>query len=380
MKTKNLIHPISNLLRAFALCGLGLIFVHLTRQAPAEVFRPGAWTFTTLGNGSNALSSAEYIAVDDEGNVYVASTRANTINRIAADGKITLLAGRPGTHGNTDGVGTNAQFFHPHGLALDGAGNLYCADSCNCTIRRITKQGAVTTVAGWPGDRGTDDGTGSEARFFVPCGIAVDNTGNLFVTDTRNNTIRKVQPDGKVMTFAGQPGIEGSADGSGREAQFCIPTGIAIDGAGNLYVADMGNHAIRKVSAGGRVTTVAGRPGSSGSADGRSGAARFCMPAGIDIDAGGVLYVADSLNNTIRRISADEMVETVAGIAGENGSADGPARFTRFALPLNVRVDKSGCIYVADAGNGVVRKGVPSVTANVPARPVSKDPALLSLY
>ncbi|MGA2866577.1 MAG: immunoglobulin domain-containing protein [Verrucomicrobiota bacterium] len=173
-------------------------------------------------------------------------------------------------------------------MALDSAANVYVADSGNHTIRKVTPGGVVTTLAGLA------------ARFNWPCGVAVDSAGNVYVADNLNNTIRKVTPGGEVTTLAGLAGSSGGADGPGSAARFGGPCGLAVDSAGNVYVADSGNDTIRKVTAGGEVTTLAGLAGSSGSADSTASAARFALPEGLAVDSAGNVYVADTGNNTIR--------------------------------------------------------------------------------
>ena len=170
-------------------------------------------------------------------------------------GAVTTLAGLAGSDGSDDGTGSAARFYYPYGVAVDNAGNVYVADSYNDTIRKVTPGGVVTTLAGLAGSDGSADGMGSEARFESPWGVAVDSTGNVYVADTWNSTIRKVTPSGMVTTLAGAAdpvsgpaglaGCVGSADGTGSTAQFDLPVGVAVDSAGTVYVADPGNHTIR---------------------------------------------------------------------------------------------------------------------------------------
>src|SRR5205814_1464910 len=191
---------------------------------------------------------------------------------------------------------------------------VYVADTYNYTVRKITPAGVVTTLAGLAGyDRPYTDATGSDARFNYLNGVAGDSAGNVYVTDF-SNTIRKITPAGVVTTLAGTPGVYGSADGTGSAAQFWQPWGIAVDSAGNLYVADQGNRTIRKITSAGVVTTLAGTAGIAGSTDGTGGAARFYMPYALTV-AGTTLYVADTFNSTIRKVTSAGVVTTFAGAA-----------------------------------------------------------------
>lgn len=267
-----------------------------------------------------------------------------------------LVAGNIGSTGNIDDTGIAARFNRPRGLAIDSAGNLYTADLFSHTIRKITSTGVVTTFAGTPGTSGSADGTGMNARFNAPQGVAVDSAGNLYVTDTGNAAIRKITPDGVVITFAGVAGTPGSADGIGANARFSGPTGIALDSANNLYVADSGNHTIRKIDSAGNVSTFAGTAGMPGSTDATGAGARFNFPGAIAIDGIGNLYVADTANDAIREITSTAVVTTLAGAAGMVGSTNGIGPGARFSNPAGIALDTAGNIYVSDLGNDTIRK------------------------
>jgi MYXO-CTERM domain-containing protein len=239
--------------------------------------------------------------VDTAGNTYIADTDNYTIRKVTGAGVVTTLAGRAGTSGSADGTGTAATFFSPSGIAIDSSGTLFVADSLNHTIRKVAPAGAVTTIAGTAGAFGTLDGTGAAARFHGPQGLVVDGSGNLYVADTNNSTIRKiVTATGAVTTLTGQAGISGSTDGSSSQARFYYPSGLALDGAGDLLVADTDNHSLRQISSPGAVSTIAGVAGLSGSTDGTGTAVRFNYPTGIAADGSANVYVADTNNHTIR--------------------------------------------------------------------------------
>ncbi|MBI5691469.1 MAG: immunoglobulin domain-containing protein [Verrucomicrobia bacterium] len=280
----------------------------------------------------------------------------------AEDYSVTTYAGTSNVAGNVDGApGT---FNNPYGIAMDAAKNLYVTDTVNNTIRKITTARIVSTLAGSPGLLGSTDGSGSAARFNFPVGIAVDASGNVYVADAKNFTIRKITSAGVVSTYAGAPSQLGSADGAAASARFFLPYGLAVDAAGSLYVADGGNHTIRRITAAGVVSTVAGAALQSGFANGTATAARFSTPWGLAVDRNGVLYVADSGNHVIRRIGTDGVVSTLAGSPGNTGSGDGVGAAARFNEPRGVTVDAAGNVYVADYGNNVLRMITPSGTVS----------------
>lgn len=272
-------------------------------------------------------------------------------------GQVTTLAGMATVPGHLDGTGTASMFQSPVGITTDGV-NLYTVDSTDNTVRKIViATGVVTTLAGSAGVTGHADGIGTAASFYHPYGIATDGT-NLYVADSGNHTIRKIViASGAVTTLAGQATVSGSMDGSGTAATFYYPHGITTDGV-NLYVADRFNDTIRRiVLSSGAVTTLAGQAGVSGHADGIGAAATFSYPDGISTD-GTDLYVADTSNDTIRKIViATRAVSTFAGTATVVGHADGNGTAATFNGPEGVTTDGT-VLYVSDTGNQTVRQVV----------------------
>jgi hypothetical protein len=316
------------------------------------------------------------VAVDANTNVYVADTSDELIQRVAPDGTVTSLAGS-GQLGSADGTNTTASFNKPWGIGVDTATNIYVADAGNDTIRKITRIGssqnwAVTTIAGLAGNPGTSDGTNNHARFYGPASLAVDAARNIYVADATNNTIRKLTPDGTgtnwvVTTIAGQAGVFGYADGLGTNATFYQPSGIAIDAATNLYIADSFNSLIRKITPQGIVTTLAGKYSSFVSADGFYTNAEFKFPYGVAVDNAANIYVADTFNYTIRvgRL-ASVVVPTLALTASNHQAAlSWPVPIQPFALEYSTNLSKpnwvfatnqplasNGRYYVTNAANG----------------------------
>lgn len=296
------------------------------------------------------------IAADGAGNLYVTDASTDTVRKISSAGISTLLAGSSGQTGVIDGMGANARFNDPSGLVASPDGTLYLCDSANGIVRRINADGSVGTFAGSATNRGNGDGSGAGATFSSPLGIGRDGAGNLYVADALNNTVRKITASGFVSTLAGSAGQAGSADGLGGTARFNHPTGIALDDAGNVYVADTTNNTIRKITAGGVVTTLAGLTGVSGTDDGVGSGASFNRPGGLAVDGAGSVYVADTGNSCIRKISSNGRVSTLAGLPGVAGLMDGAGTNAWFNQPKGLALDAAGNLYVADTGNAAIRR------------------------
>lgn len=353
--------------QGIAVDGAGNVYVSDTNNSTIRRIAPGG-AVTTLagaagstGSGDGNGGSARFnypvgLAVDSAGVVYVADFGNSVIRKVTANGDVTTFAGAAQQAGNVDGAGGAARFDHPMAVSVDAGGNVYVADTSSQTIRMISPSGGVSTRAGRPGFGGRSDGSGSGARFFYPAGLAATAGGTVYVADTGNHVLRVMSPGGDVGTLAGTIGQSGSTDASGSSALFAYPDGIAVDGGGNVVVADRNNHVIRKITASGSVSTLAGAAGIAGSADGPGAAARFNEPTGVAIDGGGNVYVADAGNSTIRKIATDGSVTTFAGAAGAAGSGDGAGAGARFNAPQGVAVDTVGNVYVADTNNSTIRK------------------------
>jgi len=324
---------------------------------------------STNATGTAALFHSPFgVNVDTSGNLYVADTDNNVIRKITAAGVVTTLAGTPNSvGGSADGTGPAASFYNPRQVAVDPSGNVFVTDWRNDTIRKITPAGVVTTFAGIPCVAGFADGGPGVATFNWPIGIAVDAAGFVYVTDYNNSLIRKITPAGVVSTIAGFPLSYGFADGNGSTARFNGTHGIAVDSAGNLYVADAYNNRIRKITPAGDVTTLAGI-GANGWVDGPPSTARFDTPTGVSVDASGVVYVADRVNHRVRKITPDGTVSTIAGQT-QNGNADGTGSLSMVGDPSEIVVDANGVVYIADITNEDIHVG--RVTTLVDAATVS---------
>ena len=294
---------------------------------------PNVTVSTATGQGGSD------VAVDADGNLYVTTNDYYKIYKITPDGTVTILLDTA----NDSDPGT------PFGIAVDTDGNVYA--TIDHTIQKITPDGTISLLAG-SDTYGYADGQGASAQFYFPFSIHVDNSGNVYVADLLNNAIRKITPDGVVSTLAGS-GVDGDADGQGTNAQFSGPQGVAVDASGNVLVADSGNSKIRKISPNGNVTTVAGS--TAGYNDALGTTAQFLVPRGIAVSANGDIYVCDSSNFVVRRISPDGNVTTVAG--SSFGNLDGSGANAKFGYTLGIALDASGAIYVTQGGGmGGVRK------------------------
>lgn len=302
----------------------------------------------TVARFSEKISA---VAVDGAGNVFVADAGNHAIRKISGDGMVSTLAGN-GHAGFADGSGLAARFNDVSGVAVDGAGNVYAGDTGNSAIRKISSTGMVTTLAG--GSLGFADGVGAAASFRLPTEITVGSAGTVYVADSGNNAIRTVAGNGLVTTVAGNGPFKALVDGVGIAARFNGPEGVATDSNGTIFVADTANNAIRKISSAGVVTTLAGN-GIAGLLDGTGAAARFNSPRGLVLDSVGNVFVADSSSHAIRKISPTGVVTTLAG-DGTAGFINGPAATARFADPWAVAIDLAGTVYVADRGNYMIRK------------------------
>jgi DNA-binding beta-propeller fold protein YncE len=305
------------------------------RQHTANKAAPRPFATLTLGNPRG-------LAIDPAGNLYVGDVESGLIHKIAPSGQVTKIS---------DGQLIN----NPIGLAADGAGNVFVADADSNGVYKIAASAAISAV-GRP--------AAGEPAYSTPTGVAVDREGNIYVSDNSGASIRKIARDNTLTTFAGKSGESGSTDGSAAQARFTRPRGIASDADGNLYVADEGDHTIRKITRTGMVSTLAGHPGASGHADGPGKTARFAAPRGLTVDAAGNVYVIDTDNHAIRKITPGGDVSTLAGSAGDAGSTDGPGRTARFSEPRGIAVDAVGNVFVADTGNGSIRQIAPDGTVS----------------
>ena len=320
------------------------------------------------GPGTNArMSFPEGAALDAAGNLYIADSGNHRIRKLSPAGVLTTVVGTgfEGFSGD-GGPALQAQISHPEGVALDGTGSLYIADFGNGRIRKVSPEGTISTIAG--GKRGFfgDGGPALNAAFHDLISVAADPAGNLYLADTENFRVRKITPDGIVTTFAGN-GVAGFGGDGGPAASAMLdrPTDLVVDATGNLFIADSGNNRIRKVDPNGVITTVAGSGDPTTFVGGFSGdrgpaiEATFSTPTDIAVDTAGNLFIADTYNNRIRKIAPDGTIITVvgSGIAGYSGDR-GLAAAIALNEPIGVEINASGNLYIADNANHRILKVV----------------------
>lgn len=341
---------------------------------PAQT--PLSYTITTFaGNGTNgftgdggAATSAEIggpfmIALDSSGSLYIADQFNNRIRKVSG-GNISTVAGSGSNGYAGDGkAATSASLSHPQGVAIDSSGNLIIADTNNYTVRKVAG-GNISTIAGVQAQGisyNGDNGPATSAFLSLPVGLAYDSAGNLYIADSTNNVIRKIDKSGNITTFAGIGNAAYSGDGGPAvSARLNNPEGVATDSAGNVYIADGGNNRIRKVTTDGTITTIAGTGISGFTGDGGSAtAARLNSPRAVVVDPAGNIFISDYLNSRVRVVSPSGIINTIAGSTPGYSGDGGPATSAQLFFPVGLAIDSSGNIYVSDNQNNVVRKLTP---------------------
>ena len=366
-----------NIKYSVAMVAIFFCMFAVTAQAQNIYTVAGNDTAGYSGDGGAATSAKLYnpigVAVDASGNLFIADFYNNRIRKVSTSGVITTVAGN-GTSGYSGdgGAATSAELNYPISVAVDGSDNLYIVDYNNTVIRKVATNGTISTVAGngitgYSGDGGA--ATSAELNGLI--GVAVDGGGNLYIADPGNNRIRKVSTNGIITPVAGNgynAGIGGGYSGDGgaaTSAALYYPQSVYVDGSGNLYIADAGNNRIRKVSTNGIITTVAGNGTSGYSGDGGTAtSAKLNVPTGVAVDRNGNLYIADTRNNVIRKVATNGIINTVAGNSKQGYSGDGgPATSAELNYPNSVAEDGNGNLYIVDQSNNVIRevvyKGLP---------------------
>ncbi len=334
-----------------------------------------------LGDGGLAvdacLNQPNAVASDSSGNIYIADTYNGLIRKVAADGTISTVAGSQSLgagYSGDGGLATKAQLGMPSGILVDSSGNLYIADSRYDRVRKVTSSGIISTVAGG-GTNYTADGDGGAATDAVlnqPEGLAMDTAGNLYVADTWHYKVRKVSPSGVITTIAGSGYsflLNGNGDGGAATSAAVMPDAVALDSAGNLYIADQFNNRIRKVNASGIISTLVGTGSGSYSGDGGLATkAGVSSPYGVAVDSGGNIYIADTYDNRIRIVATNGSISTIAGDGSQGNSGDGGAATgAEFYHPQGVTVTSTDRILIADTYNNRVRKLTNTASATAPS-------------
>ena len=387
--TKRPVHPVpcrfpsSSLVRSALLVAAALA---TALGLPAQGNYATPYTFTTLsgkafdegnmnGTGTSALFAQPVgLAVDGNGNLYVADSLNQEVRKITSAGIVTTFVDASAIKAALDFTPSNPFMgFDPYGLAVDGAGNVYVSDVGYGAIWMVSSTGVVTPVAGGASAQGVVDGVGNLAGFGNPTGIGVDTSGNVYVAD--GYTLRRIAVGGRVSTLAGDPKLYGYSDGTGGIARFGGLRGLAVDSSGNIFATDDGGFTIRKITSAGVVTTIAGSPDNPGYADGTGSAALFDAPEGIAVDGNDNLYVTVA-DNTIRKVTSAGVVTTLAGKDGVSGPADGTGAGALFNGPIGIAVDSAGNLFVADSTDDPIRERYAAANA---APTITLQPTPLSV-
>lgn len=365
---------------------ISIIFICFCLAAP---YRGRAQMISTVaGNGVQGLTgnggpadSAEIdfpkgIAVDRAGNLYIADYVRSVVRKVDTAGIISVFAGTGAYgYGGDNGPADSAKLYAPEGVAVDTAGNVYIADNNNNVVRKVNTAGIITTIAGNASGHAGYVGDGHPADSALlnnPMAVAVDLAGNIYISDNGNNVIRKVNPAGIISTYAGRDTVSGYTgdNGPADSATLSSPQGIAVDAAGDLYIADNYNNVIRKVNTAGIITTFAGNRTITGTTNGDGGpadSAYFAGPYGVAVDSVGNVYIADVDDNSIRIVNTSDTINTFAGgnMPAGFGGDGGPATAAKLAYPSGVATDPQGNVYISDSQNYRVRKVVPAVTTGI---------------
>ncbi len=332
----------------------------------------------TLGYAGDAgqataaeINQPNNVAFDAAGNMYISDQYNHCIRKVGSSGVISTIAGNVDSFGirGDGGAAISASLFRPGGMVIDASNNIYFADLGNHTVRKISAAGVITRVAGTGfSGFGGDGGQATAADLYTPSGIAMDAAGNIYIADQENNRIRKVSTSGIISTIAGNGTAGFSGDsGAATAAELSAPYNLAVDGSANVYVADFGNNRIRKVTPAGIITTVVGTGTRSFSGDGGAAtAATISIPQDIKFDTAWNMYIADNVNNRIRKITPAGIITTIAGNGTAGSSGDGgPATAAELSGPSGVAIDRSGNVYISDQYNNRIRKISPATTTGV---------------
>jgi sugar lactone lactonase YvrE len=368
---RNVSHP---LCLAGSMCLILLVGMSLGAGTPQTgtieiVAGTGVWGFSGDGGTGTEASfwGVQCLALDSKGNILIADSMNQRVRQVSSSGLITTLAGSgpvgmsAGRFSGDGGPATQAGLSWPHGVAVDGAGNLFISEWMNHRVRRVGPDGKITTVAG-TGKQGFsgDGGPATAAALSGPYGLAVDRAGNLFIADFHNGRVRKVSPNGTITTVAGGGTGELGDGGPATAAVLNTPAGVAVDSAGNLFIASQNSHRVRKVSPNGMISTVAGsgpggiRAGGFSGDGGPATKAQFKFVSSVAVDHAGNLFITDGDNHRVRKVSPDGTITTVAG-GGTRGLVDGIAATAATFYPFAVAVDGAGNLLVADSSNRIFK-------------------------
>ena len=346
---------------------------------------PGGTLSIIAGNGANAfetpgpatsssLYGPEGLAVDGSGNVYIADTGNDAVEKVTPGGTLSVIAGiGPLTLNDpteaappTPGPATSSNLGYPWGVAVDGSGNVYTADGFNNEIEKVTPDGTLSIIAGTGSKGPPTPGPATSSQLNSPHGVAVDSAGNLYIADTFNNEVEKVTPDGTLSIIAGTGSQGPPTPGPATSSQLSLPGGVAVDSAGNVYIADTGNEEIEKVAPGGTLSIIAGNGSQGPPIPGPATSSHFLVPEGVAVDGAGNVYIADTENSTVEKVTPGGTLSVIAGCGGPPGPpVRGPATKSCLGYPRGVGVDSAGNVYIADTFNNTIDKVTPDGTLSI---------------
>ncbi|WP_156722289.1 NHL repeat-containing protein [Streptomyces apocyni] len=353
-------------------------------SAQASAAHPDGTITTVAGNGnagwqgdgvaiSTRLNHVRGVASDAEGNLYIADTNNHRVRKVTPDGRITTIAGDGNAGWTGDGQATSSRLYHPWGVAVDAEGAVFIADAYNHRIRKVTPDGRITTIAGDGNAGWTGDGQARSARLNYPFSVALDNAGNVYVTDRNNHRIRKITRDDRITTIAGDGNAGWIGDGQATSTRLNYPFGVAVGAEGAVYVADTHNHRIRKITSDGYITTIAGYGPAGWDNDGQATSSKLHTPTGLTVDSAGIVYIADWGNHRVRKVTSDGRIITIAGYGPAGFESDGgPAQSSKLYYPADVALDPRGNLFIGCYGNQRVRQ-VDGVARVEPPTPPQAD-------
>ncbi|MCX6396057.1 MAG: PxKF domain-containing protein [Propionibacteriales bacterium] len=333
-----------------------LLFVAGTGTAGAPTAGPAT---------SSNLFNPYGVAVDGSGNVYIADTVNNRVEKVTPGGQLSVIAGTGDTGAPTEGPATSSNLDLPIGVAVDGSGNVYIADYGNNRVEQVTPGGQLSVIAGTSSQGAPTAGPATSSNLNSPAGVAVDGSGNVYIADQGNHRVEQVTPGGQLSVIAGT-GVAGAPTaGPATSSNLDNPTGVVVDGTGNVYIADGRNNQVEKVTPGGQLSVIAGTGAAGAPTAGPATSSNLRTPFGVAVDGSGNVYIADTSNHRVEKVTPGGQLSVIAGTGAAGAPTAGPATSSNLSYPTGVAVDGTGNVYIADFGNHRVEKLVAPPPATI---------------